>query len=417
MKLSVFAIKHPAIIIIFLSMLVFFGLFSLRYLTQGMFPDIEGSTAAIVTSYPGVGAHDIEEEITRILEDSMVSIPGLKEIQSSSQNSASVIILEFDEETDMNELLAVIREKINEVKEDLPENVKDPYISVGSVASSLPIFSFTISGHTNLVELTDYIQNNIIPDIARIEGVSNIDLIGGINRELEITLNIEQMNSRNITALEIYNILTATNQSLPAGSTIFRDRELNIKTEGQFSHIDELGSIVVGSRDDSLVLLKDVAEITLNNEKQDFFVSSKGEQVIMVDVKRREGADSIKIINHINQIIEKVEQNSEFKIDITRIKDDSIITGNSIRSVIQAGIMGILMAILILYLFLKNFSATAIIAASLPLCIFIALIGMYLMGQTINILSLSGLTVALGMIVDSSIVVLEHITKKIQNYK
>ncbi|MBI9100085.1 MAG: efflux RND transporter permease subunit, partial [Spirochaetaceae bacterium] len=131
MKASDYAINHPSVIIILLSLLVFFGLFSLRFLTQGMFPDIEGSTAAIVTTYPGVGAEDIEKEVTSVLEDILVSIPGLKEISSSSQNSASIIMLEFDEDTNMQPLMAVIREKINEVQEKLPSAIQNPYISVG----------------------------------------------------------------------------------------------------------------------------------------------------------------------------------------------------------------------------------------------------------------------------------------------
>ncbi|MBI9098942.1 MAG: efflux RND transporter permease subunit, partial [Spirochaetaceae bacterium] len=271
---------------------------------------------------------------------------------------------------------------------------------------------FTVSGHTDLVELTDFIDNRIIPDIAGIEGVSDIELIGGMNKKLEINLSLEKLNARDLTVLDIYNVLKASNQSIPAGSTTYRERELSIKTEGQFDSIDEIGSMVVGSRDQSLIQLKDIAEISLIDNKPDFYVSSNGKQMILINVKRREAADSMKIIHSINMIIERTEKDSPYKIDISKIKDDSIITGNSLRSVVQAGIIGILMAIMILYLFLKNISATAIIAASLPLCIFIALIGMYLMGQTINILSLSGLTVALGMIVDSSIVVLEHVTRK-----
>ncbi len=412
MKISDFAIKHPAVIIIVLTIVVFFGLFSLRFLTQGMFPDIEGSTAAIVTKYPGVGAEDIEKEVSSILEDAFVSIPGLQDLLSTSRDSASIIILEFDEKTDMQPLLAVIREKINEVKDKLPDDIEDPYISVGSVASELPILSFTVSGHTDIVELSAFVEKYLIPDIAKIDGVSDIIMIGDRKKELEISLNIERLNARDLTVLEIYNTLRASNQSMPAGSTTYRNKELNIRTEGEFNSIDMIGSLVVGSRDDSLVLLKDVAKISLVEEKPDFMVSSKGQQMIVVDVKRREATDSIRIIRSINEVIEKIEEDSPYNIKITRIKDDSIITGNSIKSVVQAGLLGVLMAVLILYLFLKNISATAIIATSLPLCIFISLIGMYLMGQTINILSLSGLTVALGMIVDSSIVMLEHVTNK-----
>jgi len=412
LKISDYAIKHPAVIIILLTTLVFFGLFSIRFLTQGMFPDIEGSTALVITAYPGVKAIDVEEEVTSILEDIFVSIPDLKEIRSSSQNGASVITLDFNEDTDMQPLLAVIREKINSIRSKLPDNIKEPFISIGSVASSLPIVSFTVTGHTDLVELTDFIEDKMIPDLARIDGVSNIELLGGVKKKLEIRLSLEKLYARNLTVLEIFNTLQSSNQTLPAGTTTYRNRELSIKTEGQFRNIDEVGSMIIGKIDNSSILLKDVAEISLTEDDRDFIVSSSGKQMILVNVKRREAADSIKIIQSISQLIRGIEKNSPYNIDITRIKDDSIITGNSLRSVIQAGLTGILMAILILYLFLKNISATAIIAASLPLCIFIALIGMYLMGQTINILSLSGLTVALGMIVDSSIVVLEHVTAK-----
>ncbi len=409
MKLADYSIKHPAVITIILIAVVFFGFFALQGSNQEAFPAIGMPGASVVTIYPGVDAKSVERDVTAPLEDSLISLSGLSNLTSSSSDSVSSVVIEFDENVDAYAKLPEIRELVNAAMDELPEGISgDPVIIVHDMAAILPIYSVMVKSRLEPEVLTDFIENEFSPQITRIDGVSNIQIKGGVQKQLEIKLHINELEPRGLSVLDIYQLLQYSNISFPAGEISYKDEALNLRTSGEFSNIDEIQNLVVGHVDDSYVYLKDIADIEINFAEPDFYIRSDSQAVMAIDVMKRQEGNTLDIVDSLKRIEAETEEKYSGLIEFYTIADEKVTTELTINTVLKSAFTGIALAILIIYIFLHNIRSTIIIGLSIPLSMLITVIGMYLTGTTMNMLSLSGLTVAIGMIVDSSIVVLEN---------
>ncbi|MBI9108922.1 MAG: efflux RND transporter permease subunit [Spirochaetales bacterium] len=409
MKLADYSIKHPAVITIILVAIVVFGLIAVQGSNQEAFPPMGLAGASIITVYPGVGAEYIETEITSQIEDALSSLSGLSKLESSSRDSASVVSVSLRDGEDAFAKLPEIREKINSVRDELPEGISgEPEIFIHDSGSVLPVYSVMIKSNLDREVFSNFVNGDFIPQISRLPGVSKVQVKGGIEKELQIKLHLDELEPREISVLDIFSLLKHSNLSFPGGKVNYQGKELDLRTSGEFSSISEIENLVVGFVDSSFIYLKDVADISFRTSDPDFFIRSAGENVIAVDVMKREEGNAIDIVNGIHglqaETIEKYPGSFEF-FTITDQKDQTNLT---INTVARSGLTGIILAILIIYIFLHNIRSTLIIGLSLPISILITFIGMYLTKTSLNMLSLSGITVAIGMIVDSSIVVLEN---------
>jgi HAE1 family hydrophobic/amphiphilic exporter-1 len=260
--------------------------------------------------------------------------------------------------------------------------------------------------------LTEYLENELSPAIARIPGVSKINLVGGSKREARVSLNVTELESRGISALSVYDALRYNNLNVPAGTAMYRSRELAFTTAGAFSDLDELRNLAVGFGDGSLIFLKDIADITLEPEPKDVRIRSGGKDYVMVDVLKRDEGDTVKIVAAARKVLEEVRENSGGVIEYAVITDQSETTVRSLKTVFQSALTGLALTILVILFVLHDIRATVIISLSIPLSILFAILGLFGTGRSLNLLSLSGMTVAIGMIVDNSIVVLENTYKK-----
>jgi len=412
MKLADYSIKHPAVITIILVAIFIFGLISLQGSNQEAFPPMGLAGASIITIYPGVGAEYIENEVTSEIEDALSSLSGLSKLESSSRDSASIVTVNLRDGEDAFAKLPEIREKINAVKDDLPEGLSgEPEIFVHDAGSVLPVYSIMIKSNLEREVFSEFVTGDFIPQITRIPGVSNVQVKGGIEKELQIKLHIDELEPRGISVLDIYSILQHSNLSFPGGKVNYRGKELDLRTSGEFSSVEEIENLVVGYIDTSFVYLKDVADITIRISDPDFYIRSDGEDVIAVDVMKREEGNAIEIVNNIKALQDETIERYPGSFSFYTITDQKDQTNLTINTVAKSGLTGILLAIFIIYIFLHNIRSTLIIGLSLPISILITFIGMYLTKTSLNMLSLSGVTVAIGMIVDSSIVVLENTNK------
>ena len=412
MKIADFSIKHPVIIIILLVTVVLFSIISFTSITSSFLPDIEQPTVSVVTIYPGVGPEKVNDDVTEPLEDTLATIPGLKEIEAVSYDSVSVITMNFPEDQEVDTLLPIVREKINMVSDELPEDISGiPEISVTSVATFLPVYSFIVESDADEYEVTSYIENIVIPTLTSIKDVNRLELTGGRYKELRITLNLEQMEAKSISVLDVYQLLQRTNITIPAGSETYRNREVNIRTSGEFSNLQEIRNLVTGHNDGGFVYLKDIADVSFIPTPPEKVILSGGKSVPYLEVYRKEGGDTIKLIEKIEAALETLSDETGGKVHFQEIKNDSMMTNMSISTVVQSACLGTMLAIFVIFLFLHNIRATIIIGISIPLSILICIIGFNIGGMSLNLLSLAGLTVALGMMVDPSIVVLENITR------
>ncbi|MCF7944879.1 MAG: efflux RND transporter permease subunit [Spirochaetia bacterium] len=409
MRLSRFAIDHPAIIIIIMIALLLFGVLALVSLNQEFLPNVALPQISVVTYYPGVGPLDIEKDVTDVLEDQFSTISGLERMNSESRDSVSIIELSFTEQTDLQKMLPEVRAQISRVKGDLPGGITGEPIAMIAGVELMPIFSFVVKSDREPDLLTEFIEESILPSITRIPGVSRAEVYGGQKRQLTIELRLSDLAARNISTIDVYQALSNANLTLPAGSAKVRQNILNVKIAGEFSSLEEIRNLTVGYQGDSYIYVRDIADVKLAYPDPEVYIDSAGSELVVVDVMKRSDGDTMEIARGVRSVIEKYEQVYGEVMSFSTIQDDSEMVRTSLFTVVRSGIIGIIMAVLVIFVFLGDVRATLIIGSSIPLSLVFAFIGMKAAGQTVNILSLSGLVVALGMIVDSSIVILENI--------
>ncbi len=409
MKIADFSIKHPAIITILLIAVLLFGGLSLRNLKQDLLADITLPSAIVFTEYPGVGPRDIERDITDILEEELGTLTNISSISSVSEHSASIITIEFNWDVQVRDRIADIREKINGVMSDLPDGISGPPKIFSLGASQIPIYTVSVESNLEQRDLTDFLEDQVVPFLSRIDGVAQVNLEGGSETIVDITTDIDKLESKNIAVLDVYQLLRNHNITYPAGSVELHGQSLNVRTAGDFASVEEVREVVVGYRDNTYIRLKEIADVSLSTEDPDTYITSGEKNIIIIDIMKQPGADTQAIIEDAKQELDKVEQEHGELVQFNVIADQSGDIELAISSVKNAAITGGILAIFILFLFLHRLRTTLIVGVSIPLSIVIAFIIMNLQGLHLNLISLGGLTVAIGMMVDSSIVVLENI--------
>ena len=410
MKLSHFAVRHPVVIGMLLIVLGVFGIFALSSINVEFMGDVSAPSIIVVAIYPGADAEDVEEDVTSILEDDFVTLPDFKSVSSSSGNSFGRVEITFRDGIDPYDRITEVRDRINKLMAELPAGLQGtPEAFVGG-AEMLPIFSFSVSGNStqDMLSVTDFITETLRPRLTAISGVSDVELSGGRELQVNVELQLEQLEARSISALTVYQILGYSNQFLPAGKAIFQGREVAIRYRGELASLEDIRQLPVGSTSDNVVIrLEDVATVTLAYPEEESYVTDGFAPLMLVEVMKRSDGNTLAIVSQIKEVLAEAEKEAGLQFNV--ISDDSRIVTASMKTVIMSGIGGILMAVLVIFLFLGNFRATLIIALSIPLSLLFTFIAMKLTGITVNLMSLSGMVVALGMVVDGSIVMIEQV--------
>lgn len=409
MNISRFSIRHPAIIIILMVSLLLFGIIALTNMNQEFLPNVALPEITVITFYPGVGPEDIEREVTTVIEDELAATPSLTSIKSTSSDSVSTITLTFSDDVDLYDMLPEIRAKIDQLEPSLPSGIQGKPIALVAGVELIPIFSFAVVSDRSPQLVSEFIEDSLVPSINQLPGVSRVQFFGGEREEVFIELQLEEIYARGISTLQVYETLSYANVSLPAGTSQYRGQEMHVRISGEFGSLQEMRDLVVGSSNGELIYLRDIAEVSLRIPEPDAYIDSQGSSVLVVDVMKRDDGNTPDIIAGVKKVMAQVEESYGEVISFEILQDDSTMVRNSLLTVVRSGLMGVLMSVIVILLFLSNLRATLIIASSLPLTIVFSFIGMYLSGQTVNILTLSALVVALGMVVDSSIVILENV--------
>ena len=410
MKLSHFAVRHPVVIGMLLIVLGVFGIFALSSINVEFMGDVSAPSIIVVAIYPGADAEDVEEDVTRILEDNFVTLPDFKSVSSSSSNSFATVEITFRDGIDPYDRITEVRDRINKLMADLPSGLQGTPEALVGGAEMLPIFSFSVSGNStqDMLSVTDFITETLRPRLTAISGVSDVELSGGRELQVNVELQLEQLEARSISALTVYQILGYSNQFLPAGKAIFQGREVAIRYRGELASLEDIRQLPVGSTNDNVVIrLEDVATVTLAYPEEESYVTDGFAPLMLVEVMKRSDGNTLSIVSQIKEVLAEAEKEAGLQFNV--ISDDSRIVTASMKTVIMSGIGGILMAVLVIFLFLGNFRATLIIALSIPLSLLFTFIAMKLTGITVNLMSLSGMVVALGMVVDGSIVMIEQV--------
>ena len=411
MKISHYAVKHPVVIAMILIALVAFGIYCLFGLSLEFIPDMSLPEVEIITIYPGASAEDVENDITKIIEDEMVTLPYFKSMSSQSNNSFSWITINYQDGIDVYEQLTELRFRLQQLEGDLPSDAQKPYALVGG-ATMLPLMQFAIIGGDDTARITSYINDTLKPKITRIDGVASVEMYGDVTPQIEVKLRMDDVSSKGISILQVYQVLNYSNFSVPLGTADYQSHTINVKYDGAVDSLDELRDLPVGMGSDNvMVYLRDIADVDFMLPKTSIYAMSEGSNLVMVSVTKRSGANTVKISESIKKILSDLSSDTDGALTYKIFSDDAKSIKNSLSNVLNSGITGIIIAVLVIFLFLNNPKATLVIGASIPLSFLFTFIAMRITGQTINLITTSSFVVALGMVVDASTVMLEQISR------
>jgi len=414
MKIADYSIGHGPTVIMFMITAVVFGVLALVNIPQERVPDIAKPSILIVTQYPGVGPKDVEQQITKPIEDAVSTLSGITKITSDSVDSFSLITLEFNWNENLDNKLPSLREKVNTIMSQLPSDISGPPEFYTFSATDLPILTYVVRGKSDIETLKSYVTNQVVPYFQRVAGVAAVNVKGTPDQEVKVSLDLRRLSGMQISPVDVMRLLQANNVSLPGGSVSFHGGSLNVRSVGEFSSLEAIRNVVVGVHDKTAIRLRDIATVSMAPEKRTLYSLYNEEDSLVIDVTKQRGSDTITIIDKIKAAAKRIEQREHGNIRFVAVTDESVDIHRSVRSVANSALLGAVLAVFILLLVLHNLRSTVVVAISIPLSVVAAVAGLYGFGRTLNLVTLGGLTVAIGMVVDNSIVVLENSYKHLE---
>lgn len=413
MKIYETAVRKPISTILIFMGVIFLGLFSLNTLSVDMYPEMDIPTISVITSYPGANASDIETNVTRILEDNLNTVNNLKKMTSRSSDNLSVITLEFEWGSDLDEAANDIRDAISRVQSMLPDEVEQPTIFKFS-SSMIPVLVISATAQESYAALNKILDDKLVNTLNRIDGVGAVSLYGQPEREIQINVDPRKIEAYGISVEQIGQIIAQENVNIPGGSVDLGNNTLNVKADREFKSSDELKNVVVAHTGGRDIMLTDVAVIKDTLKKFTIDERINGGLGVRIIVQKQSGANTVDIAHKVLNELPKIQQTlpSDVKLDI--IMDGSESITDSINSLSETVMYAFLFVIIVVLFFLGRWRATFIICLTIPVSLVVSFIYLKLTGGTINIISLSSLSIAIGMVVDDAIVVLENITKHIE---
>ena len=406
MKFAAFSIKHKVATTLAAILVVIFGYLCYAQLPLALMPSMEVKMAVVVTTYSGAGPEEVENLVTRIIESACSSVSGLDELTSTSSEGQSMVSVQFTDETDLDEAVTDLRDKVSRVEGRLPDGADSPSI-MKMDPDAMPVVTIGLQGQ-DLAEMQLIAEDEIGPYLERLSGVASVDISGGYENEVEINTYTDRMEGYGLTVDYIAGILAQENSTVAGGEIQSGSQSLNVRTDGEYLSVDEIANTVIPLPAGGTVRLNEIADVSLAAQDQEQIAKINGESGIVISVTKQTDSNTVQVAERVQQAMEEVMVDYP-SLQWEILNDDSIFINQSVDTVIENIIIGMLLAAFILLVFLKRLKATAILVVSMPICIVSVFIIMRAMGITMNIMSLSGLALGVGMIVDSSIVVLENI--------
>ena len=407
------AVKKPIMTSLCFLAVVIFGLFSLSKLPIDLYPDIDTNTIMVMTAYPGASASDIENNVTRPLENTLNAVSNLKHITSRSSENMSLITLEFEFGNDIDVLTNDVRDKLDMVSSQLPDDVENPIIFKFST-DMIPIVLLSVQANESQSALYKILDDRVVNPLARIPGVGTVSISGAPQREIQVYCDPNKLEAYHLTIETISSIIGAENKNIPGGNFDIGSETYALRVEGEFDDSRQLADVVVGTHNGANVFLRDVARIVDTVEERAQETYNNGVQGAMIVVQKQSGANSVEISKKVADALPRLQKNlpSDVKIGVIVDTSDNIL--NTIDSLTETVVYALLFVVIVVFLFLGRWRATLIICITIPLSLIASFIYLAISGNTINIISLSSLSIAIGMVVDDAIVVLENVTTHIE---
>lgn len=413
MSLYSSAVKRPITTLLVFVTVIILGLFSLTKLPIDLYPDIDTNTIMVITMYPGASAKDIEQNVTKPLENALNSVEHLKHISSTSRENTSVITLEFEYGYDIDALTNDVRDKLDMVESMLPDDSQNPIIFKFST-DMIPICLLSVQASESLPGLYKILDENIANPLARIDGVGTVSISGAPKREIHVYADPNRLEAYNMSVEQLSSVIGAENRNVPGGSFDIGSNTYALRVQGEFEDASQLRNIPVGSFQGKTIHLDDVARVedSLEERTQQSFIN--GQEGAIIVIQKQSGANSVQISDKVKEMLPRLEKNLPSDIRLGVIVDTSDNIRNTISSLVETVLYALLFVTLVVFLFLGRWRATLIIVITIPVSLIASFIYLYATGNSLNIISLSALSISIGMVVDDAIVVLENVTTHIE---
>lgn len=409
MNLPKFSVKRPVTIFMLFIALIVIGIVSYQGLGLDLLPDMSFPISAVLVSYPGVAPEEIETLITIPLEETVSTVHRIDTINSYSREGSSMLLLSFQWGTDMDIATLEIREKIDQVKRLLPDGAGDPTVFKFD-PSMMPIMVLGMSSEQyELHELEKFAQNLVKPRLERLEGIARASVNGGLEREILVSLDNERLRTNQLTLDQVVRSLRSENINLPAGTLREGNVDFLIRTLGRFRNVEDIENILISNIQGNQVYLKEIGRISDTFKEQDTVAYINGMPSISFDLQKESGTNTVIIANRVNSEIKAMHDILPGDTSLTVVFDSSDFIKKTIAEVTNMLLIGAILAMLILYSFLHNFRSTLIIGLAIPISIISTFTLLYFADLTLNMMTLGGLALGIGMLVDNAIVVLENI--------
>ena len=407
------SVNKPVTIALIFVTVAILGVFSLTKLSTNLFPDMGENTILVVTSYSGASAADIETNVTKPLENALNSVSNLKHLSSTSKENISVIALEFDYGIDINEATNDVRDKLDMVTQALPDAISLPTIFKFSM-EDMPIMLLSATAEESLSSLDKILDDKVATPLARVNGVGTISVSGAPKREIQVFVDPDKLAAYGITVESISSTLAYENRNTPAGTIDIGSNTYSVRVEKEFKSAEEMLNVIVGtSPNGAPVYLRDVAKVNDGEQERLQKVFSNGKQGAMLTIQKQTDANTVQVVKGIKRELKKIQKDLPSDININIIIDGSTNIIDTINSLKDTILTTFLLVMAVVFLFLGRWRATVIIVLSIPISLVASVIYLFATGNTLNIISMSALTIAIGMVVDDAIVVLENITSHI----
>ena len=407
------AVNKPVTTALVFIAFAIFGIFSFMKTSIAQFPDFDANVILVMSSYPGASAADIETNLTKVLENGLNGVSDLKDMTSKSKENISIITLEFNYGVDIEEATNNVRDKLDMISSTLPDQASTPVIFKFS-ADDMPILILSATADESLPGLDKILDDKVTTPLSRVKGVGTVSVSGAPTREIQVYCDPNKMQAYGLSIAAVSNIISAENRNIPSGSIDIGSETFSLRIQKEFKDPSELLNIVLAYRNGNAVYLRDVATVNDGQEEKEQQAVTNGRRSAQIVIQKQTGANTVDVINGVFKEMKSIEPTLPSDIHIETVIDSSSNIINSINSLKETIIITFLVVMLVVYVFLGRWRATFIIILSIPISLMASLVYLFATGNTLNIISMSALSIAIGMVVDDSIVALENITTHIE---
>jgi HAE1 family hydrophobic/amphiphilic exporter-1 len=414
MILSDWSIKRPLVVVVVTITLMLFGYFALSNLKTNQFPDVQPPVLVVNVPYPGASPETVEREILNRVEDSMSTIPGIRDIRSYARDSSATIVVIFEFDKDLTAAAQELRDSISTVRDKLPTEMKEPFINRAD-PNAQPVMSLALASETKTpLELSKIADTDIARVLRTVPGVSLVTLEGELEREMTVFLNTNAMREAKVSATEVTNALRAQNLAAPVGRVVDGFQEQSIRIQGRLRDVAEFEQMVVKQSGDQAIRLGQIAHIVDGGAEQRRLSFFNGQKALGIDIVKARDASTISVTDEIKARIEEIKPLLPAGVELTVVQDQGEDVAASMRNVTEALGLGALLTIVVVFIFLNSWRSTLITSLALPTSVLASFIAVWACGFTLNFMSLLGLSLAIGVLIDDAIVVRENIVRHME---